>query len=430
MSISGFVIRIAITLCLFQLPLAQHFKVISYFDELLAATMALSLIAVTLKRKPIAKVDLAAFGCLVALALFGLICNLSSGVSRSAAAIVQDLVTVVKFFCCYFGAKYVFFQRDDCYSLLGFAVMLTRTIVLVAILCYILAYTGYLDMLSTSLRMGLRSYRFIYRSPGMLSQYCVLFSVILLADFSRPGGANAKWFFLMLGLLLWATTLRTRGFFMIVLILFLLFVVSNLALELKAGKHSFLRRLTSPAFLLVVGALAFVVGNDQLAHYFGEEATARSYLLEGGLRAFRDYFPMGTGFGTYGTEAAREYYSPLYSEYGLNAYWALGEDGTELTDTFWPAILAQFGAIGAVLYTIPLVIVLAQILRGTAANRHLAIAACTFVIYALTASIATGVFFSYTITDCIFLIGILMGCALSDAKKGPGWKSYGIDSSV
>ena len=60
-------------------------------------------------------------------------------------------------------------------------------------------------------------------------------------------------------------------------------------------------------------------------------------------------FPLGSGFATFGTYMSGEYYSPLYYEYGLNTVWGLWPSNpTFVSDSFWPAILAQFGFIGLV----------------------------------------------------------------------------------
>ena len=198
---------------------------------------------------------------------------------------------------------------------------------------------------------------------------------------------------------------------MIFIILFLYVVVFNPMLQKNASNHALLKRIFSPVFLIPCAVAIVALAGDQIELYFGDSSTARSYLLDGGIRIFLDYFPFGTGFGTYGTEAAGAYYSPLYTEYGLSSHWALGADGSELTDTFWPAILAEFGAIGFVLYLVPLAIMLSQIIRSCSNDRDLLITAVFFVSYTLIASTATGVYFSYTVSDCMLFIGMAMGIA-------------------
>lgn len=411
MSMSGILIRAAVLLCLFQLPLVGLSSVFLYFDEVLALAMGACFVIRTMRNSRISRADLVLLLSLVALVLLGLSFNLTSGISRPAVAIVQDAFTVIKVFVCYLGAKYLFRERDDCEALVKWTAKIVKAAVLVAFACLVLAHLGVLPFLSNSVRLGLRSYTFIYDSPGMLSQYCVLYAVVLLADLSLSNNRRKDWFFLILLLVVWASSLRTRAFVMIFVVLFLYIVVFNPMLQKNASGHALLKRIFSPIFLIPCTIAIVAFAGDQIELYFGNSSTARSYLLDGGIRIFLDYFPFGTGFGTYGTEAAGTYYSPLYTEYGLSSHWALGADGSELTDTFWPAILAEFGAIGFVLYLVPLAIVLSQIIRSCSNDRDLLVTAVFFVSYTLIASTATGVYFSYTVSDCMLFIGMAMGVA-------------------
>lgn len=63
--------------------------------------------------------------------------------------------------------------------------------------------------------------------------------------------------------------------------------------------------------------------------------------------ALRD-FPLGAGFGRYGSHLAEADYSPEYIERGYPSIWGMGIDneGGFLTDTFWPAILGETGVLG------------------------------------------------------------------------------------
>ena len=69
-----------------------------------------------------------------------------------------------------------------------------------------------------------------------------------------------------------------------------------------------------------------------------------------------DYFPFGSGFGSFGSEAAARYYSPLYYKYEIDSVYGLspldyGTSSNFLVDAFYP-VLSEFGIIGIILYTI------------------------------------------------------------------------------
>lgn len=67
---------------------------------------------------------------------------------------------------------------------------------------------------------------------------------------------------------------------------------------------------------------------------------------------FEDYIPFGSGLGTFATNAAAEYYSPLYYKYHLNYIWGLDpENPMFLADAFYPT-LAEFGIVGILFFII------------------------------------------------------------------------------
>ncbi|MBO7130574.1 MAG: hypothetical protein J6V65_00300, partial [Fibrobacterales bacterium] len=70
----------------------------------------------------------------------------------------------------------------------------------------------------------------------------------------------------------------------------------------------------------------------------------------------RDYFPWGSGLGTFASQPAFDDYSPLYYVYGLDKVRGLepfagrGGNHSFLLDTWWPHVVAEFGFIGTVLF--------------------------------------------------------------------------------
>ena len=67
---------------------------------------------------------------------------------------------------------------------------------------------------------------------------------------------------------------------------------------------------------------------------------------------FKDYIPFGSGLGTFATNAAAEYYSPLYYKYHINDIWGL-DPGNPMfvADAYYPT-LAEFGILGLIFFLI------------------------------------------------------------------------------
>lgn len=81
-----------------------------------------------------------------------------------------------------------------------------------------------------------------------------------------------------------------------------------------------------------------------------ELARPISYITS--LKIFVDYFPFGSGFATFSSNAAGVYYSPLYYKYNIDGVWGLSPDNPAfLADAFYP-LLAQFGIVGVLLFCV------------------------------------------------------------------------------
>jgi hypothetical protein len=78
---------------------------------------------------------------------------------------------------------------------------------------------------------------------------------------------------------------------------------------------------------------------------------ARTALYAGSILIARDHAPFGAGLGRYGSHMSRVDYSPMYTEYGLAEINGLREQNPKfVTDTFWPQILGELGAVGLLGY--------------------------------------------------------------------------------
>lgn len=99
------------------------------------------------------------------------------------------------------------------------------------------------------------------------------------------------------------------------------------------------------------------VSREKFLSYFVygiEDGQARSFQYYYAFEVLMKYIPFGSGFGTYATEGAAKFYSPLYSALGIDNVWGLREvdyqtDADFLKDTFYPS-LAQFGIVGVYLF--------------------------------------------------------------------------------
>ena len=115
----------------------------------------------------------------------------------------------------------------------------------------------------------------------------------------------------------------------------------------------------------LLAAFLGTVGQPFLKRFFGVSAyvaadatdtQARTALTAKSFVIANDYFPWGSGIGTFASAPAAERYSPLYYKYdlytvrGLEPFAGEGSVTTFLLDTYWPHIIAEFGYIGTLLF--------------------------------------------------------------------------------
>lgn len=85
---------------------------------------------------------------------------------------------------------------------------------------------------------------------------------------------------------------------------------------------------------------------------WNDENLARPMTYKTSLKLLGDYFPFGPGMGSFATNAAWKYYSPIYPMYHLENVWGLNTGGGFfICDAFYPS-LAEFGIVGVILFCI------------------------------------------------------------------------------
>jgi len=107
--------------------------------------------------------------------------------------------------------------------------------------------------------------------------------------------------------------------------------------------------------------ILFLLFGDELLHLLSRQFSTYLFAYDPSkvprnalyLTAFKiaaDYFPFGTGLGTFGGYISYLYYSSVYTKYGLSDIYGLSYGGSFICDTFWAYIIGQFGFLGTLLY--------------------------------------------------------------------------------
>lgn len=118
----------------------------------------------------------------------------------------------------------------------------------------------------------------------------------------------------------------------------------------------------------VICAGAFALGFDLIISRFtsvlGRPDSPRLLLLTTGIDITLDRFGLGSGFGTFGSEASRSAYSPVWKQYGLDDVFGFRPEAPRfVTDLSWATVLGEAGIVGAAGMAVALVSIWAVLAR-------------------------------------------------------------------
>lgn len=306
----------------------------SYVDELAVLALLAAAVAKTLVHREggLAKEVRLSIACLGATCALGLLANYLYDIQGVHSAIAVDVFTCIKFPVALISSC-VIFRDDDCiFRLVEVEARLLSVTMLILALANLLFDFG----MGAGPRYGLRSsFSFVLGHPTMVVAANVGLTLILFRDRRR----NAPWIVMSLAVI--CLSLRSKGLAYAAVAIFLWITYGK-------GRLSF--------FHVALGVLcAVLIGYDQFSYYFFSDGAARGELTRAAFEIAGDYFPLGSGFATYGSSVTSDpaAYSPLYYQYRLSGIYGLGPTNASfLSDTFWPTVMGQFGWVGACFYVL------------------------------------------------------------------------------
>ena len=230
-------------------------------------------------------------------------------------------------------------------------------------------------------RFGIITSNFIFTHPTELSCFGIVSFILILYLRNCLGYRKVDY-------LLWISTffiVLKGGRYKAVGFLALFGVMQIVILFVKKFKFKYV-------FLGI--PVVWAVASKQILYYFTDITSARGRLYYNGFRIAKDYFPFGSGFGTFGTEFSRRRYSILYQWYGMsNVYGFSKKDPGYIADTMWPPIMAETGVIGLFSMLILFVEMILMVAKKTFARRE-SLFLYGMILYGLFESIGDSVFMS------------------------------------
>ena len=128
-----------------------------------------------------------------------------------------------------------------------------------------------------------------------------------------------------------------------------------------------------------------------------------------GFKILMDFFPLGSGLGTFASHLSGKYYSNVYDMYGISNVIGMNREKYNfISDVFWPYIYGQFGIFGLLLYgKIILDLFFRQFRSGIADSSRIAMAAVW--IYALIATTSEAYFTNTTGVQMALFLTMFIG---------------------
>lgn len=389
---------IIVILLIFQNVLQSIIGVFRYYDEFFLLIFLLNIPKIIKEKKyKVSQSDKLIIAAHIVILVTGLLGNVLFQY-QNIKYVCQDILTCLKFWAALYYFKIIFSQ----YGLEKNKKLYKILIWIIYGLC-ILSILNYLsNIFPYEIRYGIKSNQNIFGHPTYLCASSVF--IYLLISLSTVIEKKEKTKFMIATLLIITSTLRSKAFVFVALasLLYYMIVIKRKKITTK---------------ILVAAAIASsLICLNQIRFYFfnPSDITARSALVTTSIKIANDHFPIGSGFGTFGSNASKINYSPIYQKYEINNVWGMTQtDGAFISDNFWPMIIGQFGYIGFAAFIV-LIITIFNLIQKTYNNDiHMYYGSIMAFLYLLISSTTESAF----VNPLAIMFALIIGYSLNTKER-------------
>lgn len=382
-------------LLIFQLYLEKYLNFLGYLDEVIAL-VAVPLFILEMKKThmKIRKRRYSFLGLMIFFVGVGLLGNFLFSYQPMINVALPGAYVNVKFWLCLYVGRILFRNLN----LEKYSFKIYRHVSFVVVLfTMLIVLDNVFHIYQAEIRYGLRATQIFYGIPTAFAAYSVFLLIILLAIRPYVAGSTkvAIWVLVLI-----CSTLRSKAFAAV----FVFCLIYYFAYIRK-------KKIRFRTILMFIPMVLFLVW-DQIEYYFFSSIqydSARYQLLMTSFKIATRFFPIGTGFGTFGSNLSATYYSPLYSIYGIQNVNGLKKGAAYFaSDSFWPMILGETGITGLVVFSI----IIFRLFKCIQSMRKVNIAyyvssLCTMV-YLLISSMAESAFVNPVSIPLAIWLGIMI----------------------
>lgn len=357
---------------------------------------------------------------LVVLGLLGNICY--PGLQKNPSAMIRDVVALIKFPAIFLALQGRSVSEEKQQQIICGAARISRWLIVITLFAAIAGrfvdmgfYWQDGDYKADDIYIT-NCFEFVFSHPTFFASAYVMLAAMLIAESMEK---NRVYLLLDYVLLLLIQKVKSDAFCAAAILMLILGEKRTMNLVTGIfGSHNKKVRY-SRLFLMIaaVGLVFVLVGRHKLHQYMiwgTQSARGALYLI--GLRILVDFFPLGSGLGTFASHLSGRYYSELYHIYGIdNVNGLLPDDYSYISDVFWPYIYGQFGVFGLLIYLkMVFSLFLQQIQARIPDNRRLAV--ITVWIYGMIASTSEAYFTNGTGVQMALILTVFVGCFSASPK--------------
>lgn len=379
----------------FQNIIQDFFHLFSAYDEFFTILVFIFFLVFIKRTKVIRKIDIVMLVLIILLCLIGFAGNYLSGGQPDYFAQLLDVISNFRFIIVYIALVSIFREfsvKVNLRRVLSSVLFILRPYIIMLFILALLNLFININM-SYDFRYGMRSFAFIYKTPGLILNqmtYCLM----LLLAFRKIKRSRIDILFILMVLLVMISTLRFRAFGIVAIFILLEFLLRKIKVK-NFGIKLF-------SIVIIIG----LVGFSQIKYYFFSGIlTPRSRFVAGALDLAKKYFPFGAGFATFGSSAAAQHYSKIYYDFGFNFLRGMSPtDQLYLNDNYFQMILGQFGFVGIMIFILLLVVFVIDIFKTffMKNNREIKVISCFLVGDFLISSIQSSYLAHYSMVALLF----------------------------
>ena len=338
-----------------------HWEFAAYTDEILCILCGFYIILLAFKRG-IKGSDFALIVLLIICIVWGLIGNAVSRLITDTIPILIDVICLAKMFFPFIIYKQVA-HYDKKKLIIKYLTPIAKLTIILGTFFGTISLFVNIGM-SGEKRYGIPSFSFIFQNEA---RYGYIIACCLLVIYIAEKKANKCKFYAFLSVISMIYT--TKGVVYII-------VATYLVLSIMWKKSD--KLTVGNVIVAFIGMVS--VSLLQIETYLKDLDSPRMRLLRYGLKTANTYFPLGSGFATYGSDQAARHYSPIYKLYGFNNLYGLSmEDPRFLNDCYFGMVFGQFGYIGTIIFIIMIVMVFLPINKITLGKNIKALSIAIFV---------------------------------------------------